>query len=356
MRNIQRSRRVMLIAFAAGLVVLAAAAAVQASIPDTGGVIHGCYKTNQGTLRVIDTDQGQTCANSEVALKWLDSAHDLPPSCAAGQVPKSNGNNTWACAADDNTNYSNGTGLDLAGSQFSVSPNYRLPQACASGQVAKKQADGTWACAADDNTTYGAGSGLSLSGNTFGILGSYQLPQGCSANQSPYLQGIFPSHPWACFTAANAGESCASGKFVDGIDSSGDVTCNTPSSGGGGGSLPDVWFTQNLAHQDTPEHGDVTIATLSLPAGSFLLNAEGLASGDDNSSDIDAYCWFDSDPNLRERPAGHDEINFASFALSDVATLASPTDVNLFCHSDTPSTHVQSVEMSALKLGTVHVQ
>ena len=34
-----------------------------ATIPDAGGVIHGCYqKTHQGTLRVIDTGKAQTCS------------------------------------------------------------------------------------------------------------------------------------------------------------------------------------------------------------------------------------------------------------------------------------------------------
>ena len=34
------------------------------AIPDGGGVIHGCYQTLQGQLRVIDTAQNQTCTPS----------------------------------------------------------------------------------------------------------------------------------------------------------------------------------------------------------------------------------------------------------------------------------------------------
>jgi hypothetical protein len=44
-----------------------------ATIPDAGGVIHGCYKKsspNQGTLRVIDSEKGQTCASAETPLNW----------------------------------------------------------------------------------------------------------------------------------------------------------------------------------------------------------------------------------------------------------------------------------------------
>jgi hypothetical protein len=42
-----------------------------ATIPDASGVIHACYnKAGQGTLRVIDTEKSQTCANSEAPLSW----------------------------------------------------------------------------------------------------------------------------------------------------------------------------------------------------------------------------------------------------------------------------------------------
>src|SRR5262245_24195651 len=44
-----------------------------ASIPGHGGVINGCYQTagpKQGQLRVVDTDQGQTCKPGETALPW----------------------------------------------------------------------------------------------------------------------------------------------------------------------------------------------------------------------------------------------------------------------------------------------
>jgi collagen triple helix repeat protein len=59
----------MLIALAVGGAVFGVAAAVQADIPDSG-VIHACYQKVNGQLRVIDTDQGQTCRPSENALSW----------------------------------------------------------------------------------------------------------------------------------------------------------------------------------------------------------------------------------------------------------------------------------------------
>ena len=49
---------------------LAVGGIAYATIPDSNGVIHGCYQKKQGTLRVIDTDQAQTCSSSETQLDW----------------------------------------------------------------------------------------------------------------------------------------------------------------------------------------------------------------------------------------------------------------------------------------------
>jgi len=51
---------------AAALLALAAGVAY-ATIPDGQGVIHACYKTNKGDLRVIDTGG---CAVGELPLSW----------------------------------------------------------------------------------------------------------------------------------------------------------------------------------------------------------------------------------------------------------------------------------------------
>jgi hypothetical protein len=40
-----------------------------ATIPDSSGVIHGCYKNNGGDLRVID-DATQSCARNETSIDW----------------------------------------------------------------------------------------------------------------------------------------------------------------------------------------------------------------------------------------------------------------------------------------------
>src|SRR5436190_11557664 len=67
MNFLRRGRLSVLIAVGVGL---AAGGIAYASIPDGTGVIHGCYKTTGGSLRVIDTSVGGNCNSSETPLSW----------------------------------------------------------------------------------------------------------------------------------------------------------------------------------------------------------------------------------------------------------------------------------------------
>ncbi len=60
------------------LVVFAMAAGTAwASIPDSGGAIHGCYKTDNGKLRVIDSSS-VGCGSDESALTWNQTGPQGP--------------------------------------------------------------------------------------------------------------------------------------------------------------------------------------------------------------------------------------------------------------------------------------
>ena len=83
-RRLGRAGKLLLALGIAGA-VFGVATAVQASIPDSSGVAHGCYfvpnkltKTppRPGALRVIDTDKGQSCAVDEQAID-LATASDV---------------------------------------------------------------------------------------------------------------------------------------------------------------------------------------------------------------------------------------------------------------------------------------
>jgi hypothetical protein len=106
----------------------------------------------------------------------IAASYRLPQTCTSGQLPSWNGT-AWICAADANTTYTAGTGLDLNGSEFSVEPTYRLPQGCATNKVAKW--NGTaWTCQDDLNLTSlpvlsaknEAGVGIPDSGNFIPVL------------------------------------------------------------------------------------------------------------------------------------------------------------------------------------------
>ena len=293
----ESSRRLAGLALACVAVTLAAGGIAYASIPDASGVIHGCYKTNQGTLRVIDTDQGQTCANSESLLNWNQK----------GPI----------------------------GAQGSQGPQ------------------------GDPGPTYAAGTGIGLSLNTFDILGSYQLPQGCSSGQSPFFLGAPLTHPWSCFTAANAGENCTNSKFINGIDANGDITCATPPSTPPP-SGPDVWVDREIASQDTPVDIVTNVATLSLPAGTFLIQATGTAQDDNNSDDqVSMYCQLDGqgggNRDVVTVSSGVNGLNASgTISVQDVVSFNTPTDEHLNCLDLDGSDHVRGIVMTAIKVGTVH--
>jgi hypothetical protein len=58
--------------------VLAGTTAALASIPDSNGTIHACRNTKDGSVRVIDSDAGQTCGKDEAALNWNQTGPQGP--------------------------------------------------------------------------------------------------------------------------------------------------------------------------------------------------------------------------------------------------------------------------------------
>lgn len=57
---------------AAAVVVLALASGgvAYATIPDSSGVIHGCYTKRGGVLSVVDLSAGQTCSSFQTPIAW----------------------------------------------------------------------------------------------------------------------------------------------------------------------------------------------------------------------------------------------------------------------------------------------
>lgn len=73
-----RGRRPLLALTVGAVAVVAVGGVAWAAIPDLGGVIHGCYQTKNGQLRVIDTGAGQRCNPNEEALQWNQTGPQGP--------------------------------------------------------------------------------------------------------------------------------------------------------------------------------------------------------------------------------------------------------------------------------------
>ena len=71
--NARRAGRRGILVTAVVFGALAGAAGIAyATIPDSGGVIHGCYQTENGQLRLVDpqgsSNKDQSCKSNELAV------------------------------------------------------------------------------------------------------------------------------------------------------------------------------------------------------------------------------------------------------------------------------------------------
>lgn len=82
--NRRTQRMVVLLGTAISLMSIIAYAA----IPDSNGVIHGCYKTSNGSLRVIDSPAVQCDPRNETAISWNQTGPQGPQGPAGPQGPQ----------------------------------------------------------------------------------------------------------------------------------------------------------------------------------------------------------------------------------------------------------------------------
>lgn len=137
---------------------------ISAATVTAGGGLEG-----GGTSGAVEFGMLSTCASGEI-LKWTCTGE----SCSE----------TWQCAADNNTTYSAGDGIDLTGTTFSVDPGaglmlngageVRLISTCADGEVLVSGGSGTtWTCAADGTgITNSAGANILTKSNGTNLVAS----------------------------------------------------------------------------------------------------------------------------------------------------------------------------------------
>jgi hypothetical protein len=122
----------------------------------TGGQVEAHF--SGGDITKISVGGGLTLPNGgdngEVRIE-LAAGQALPQGCDDGEIAEWDTSPTpdrWVCGVDDDTTYSEGTGLDLsAGNAFSIDPEFRLPgkECSASGEFATGfDGDGVIQCSA----------------------------------------------------------------------------------------------------------------------------------------------------------------------------------------------------------------
>jgi hypothetical protein len=90
-----------LLAIAAVTTVALAGGIASATIPDSGGLIHACFKNENGQLRVIDSGD---CGPNEAALTWNQTGSVGPPGPQGDPGPTGpSGTLAWAYVDADGT-------------------------------------------------------------------------------------------------------------------------------------------------------------------------------------------------------------------------------------------------------------
>src|SRR5262245_24960590 len=95
--SLSRGRKAVL-ALMCAVVVFGVVSAVQAAIPDSNGVIHGCVLPS-GNLRVIDSASA-TCKGNEASLDWSQTG---PQGLAGPMGPKGDTGATGATGPQGQT-------------------------------------------------------------------------------------------------------------------------------------------------------------------------------------------------------------------------------------------------------------
>ena len=83
-----RLRTRLWVLFVFGLVLATAGGIAYATIPDSDGVIHGCYSKGTGVLRVVDPSLRQECSGEQTAISWNQQGPQGEPGAPGEPGPR----------------------------------------------------------------------------------------------------------------------------------------------------------------------------------------------------------------------------------------------------------------------------
>jgi hypothetical protein len=271
------------LAVGVGLIVIVAIAlagtAIAAFPQDNVKLYTGCL-TQGGTINYVKEGDSplQPCSSPKLVVKL--SGGDITSLTVS--APLTGGGTNGALTI----------GLDSS---------FTLPASCANGEVPKWNGTTTkWACGSDNDTTYSAGTGLDLSGTTFSVDSDYRLPQ-----------------------------SCSDGEFAK--RASGNWACGSPAPPSLGGFESTVQPEQGIPDDGNPH----VMASVTVPAGNYLVIAKGILGSDENVDDFSAT----------ECTAAGDHVRFGSTVFNDDGGIETPIaltgitsvpagQINLYCSAD----------------------
>jgi hypothetical protein len=284
----------------------------------------------------VKTFTGCLVAGDGVIVKVKEGASPKS-SCSGGQtLARLSGGDITKISVTGALTLPDGPGTGESGDvTIGLKPEFTLPGNCATGRVAKWNGS-TWACGVDNDTTYTAGTGLDLSGGAFGIESAYRLPGK------------------ACSTA---------GEFATGFDSNGAIGCAAPPAPSG----VEVW-QKTAATGDSialPNGEGVDLVSMPLPAGTFLITAVATVRDESGVGDdqVSASCRLRNGA-FAALPvnAGYIDIGEgqglpgAAVVVHGLLSLASSDTVRFTCFGEGSSNRAADVTLTAVKVGTVHLQ